>query len=69
FEVSIYDDTGTHSGEGIFPLKGGWVNRFALTAWEKVIHYHSHSWGTRMRLSLMIARGKRVVFTVHSLRN
>ncbi len=50
-------------------MKGRWVNRFALTAPEKVIHYHSHSWGTRMRLSLMTARGKRVVFTVHSLRN
>lgn len=69
FEVSVYDDTGAHSGEGIYPLKGRWVNRFALTAREKLIHYHSHSWGIRMRLSLMTARGKRVVFTVHSLRN
>ncbi len=69
FEVSVYDDTGTHSGEGIYPMKGRWVNRFALTAREKLIHYHSHSWGIRMRLSLMTARGKKVVFSVHSLRN
>lgn len=69
FEVSVYDDTGARSDEGIYPLMGRWVNRFALTAREKLIHYHSHSWGIRMRLSLMTARGKRVVFTVHSLRN
>lgn len=69
FAVSVYDDTGTHSGEDIFPLRGRWANRFVLTAREKIIHYHSHSWGTRMRLSLMTAMGKKVVFTVHSLRN
>lgn len=69
FEVSVYDDTGAHSGEGISPLRDRWVNRFALTAREKLIHYHSHSWGIRMRLSLMTLRGKRVVFSVHSMRN
>jgi len=69
FRVSVYDDTGEHEDQGLSPLRGRWVNRFALTAREKIIHYHSHSWGTRARLSLMTARGKRVVFSVHSLRN
>ncbi|MEO0140466.1 MAG: glycosyltransferase family 4 protein [candidate division WOR-3 bacterium] len=69
FRVSVYDDTGNHTGEGIFPLRGRWINRFVFRAREGIIHYHSHGWGTRMRLSLMGLRGKRVIFTVHSMRN
>lgn len=69
FGVTVYDDAGAHSGEGVSPLMGRWVNRFALMARERIVHYHSHSWGIRMRLSLMSLRGKRVIFTVHSLRN
>jgi glycosyltransferase involved in cell wall biosynthesis len=69
FEAFLYDDTGLHSGPNIFPLKGRWVNRFALRARERIVHYHSHSWGARMRLSLMTLFGKKVIFTVHSLRN
>jgi len=67
--VRVYDDTGAHQGPNIVPLSGLWVNRFVLSAPEDVIHYHSHSWGARMRLAAMTLRGRKVVFTFHSVRN
>jgi len=48
-------------------LRGRWAER-ALLAPEPVIHYHGHSWGARARLAWATFLGKRVVFTVHSLR-
>ncbi len=64
----VYDDTGKHDSENVEPLRGLWVNDFVLRKKHAIIHYHSHSWGNRMRLSAATLKGTRVIFTVHSLR-
>jgi glycosyltransferase involved in cell wall biosynthesis/O-antigen ligase len=43
--------------------------RYFFTASEDVIHIHLHSWTVRFLLSLLRLRGKKIIITVHSLRD
>jgi glycosyltransferase involved in cell wall biosynthesis len=46
-----------------------WSLRYLFTCKEDVIHVHFLRWQVRVILALLALRGKRVIFTVHSMRD